>query len=433
MEEDTFRRSSEVVVTSEEKKSMDSRLFWIGLCILILLLCFPWLLFLSLLGLVLGFCSLEFINQRLRPFILGRLRRKISEDRNYDPLLHPTHDSASSSSCTVCNLSDCHRGYRTKPHLKSSLSGSIFHQDLKLDSRLDAAVARFFTAVFDVYVSPVWAPYETRLELKRVLVKTLLAFGLGVKETFFSSEEDTKAFVHRKVVPLFLSHLNTIQVGIHVSAAEEEEAHRRVMELTKLLLLKFLSPEDAECHLWTELCLSVLGDGVFWNLILLGRDEIPLLVAEQLKSIKTENQKGKGDTQVTPLHGPVSFSAEKERKMVSLLVESFLDPTLDVEQPSTIFSRHRPSLACVLRESDLLYSFIQFLRGEGALEWLQAVLDQEPAVPNSRTNARSFPRKIIEIKHLNHFSRSRIFLENLGFSRIEPAIEVGPDLQPINT
>jgi hypothetical protein len=51
--------------------------------------------------------------------------------------------------------------------------------------------------------------------------------------------------------------------------------------------------DEKKCKLWVELCIAVLADGVFWNLFVLGRDQIPELVTDQVKSYllnQTNNQ-----------------------------------------------------------------------------------------------------------------------------------------------
>jgi hypothetical protein len=449
---------------------------FVSVMVLLIILMYPWIIGLVSLSLVTGYYSLEFMRDKVKPVLLQRFKyltnrpsgagAGTAEDVAFDPLLHTSpSDDGTGKACSVCSVENCSRGLHEKP--KRTLSShNRLEQDFKISPQLNISVTKFCSAVFDNYINPAWAPYETRRQLRLAFTKLLIRFAKLIKKSFVLKEGNPHLFCKDKVIPLLLYHLEEQRRGSggkgkKLSAMDEKRANWKVRRLSQAVLEKCLSPEDQKCKLWTELCISVLGDGVLWNLILMGRLELPELLetylvqlldslvqkptvampapvrtppAQQVRNplqdfeeSEADGESGSSETvpqiQIQTFDEPDSKnepSRSDNDKEVPFLLETFLDPVHDVEQPASIVSRWRPTLNDILQERDLLYCIIQYLKDQSALEYLQAVMDESP-------DGSTYCRKILELKYLPGFCRSKIFLENLGLSRVDLGLEAGTE------
>ena len=436
--------------------------------ILITMLLYPWIFFVSFLSFFLGYYLLDVISRKLKQLVSSSSPETDKvEAYKLDPLLHPTpfklgvdgleespvpstgDKSETFLTCTVCDSDSCTRSDDGSGCKKVEYRTGT--RDLCIDPLLDQAIARFCSTVFDYYISTSWAPFETRKQLKLAFKRLLTNFGQRLELTLV---QDKKAvsFCEEKVIPICIHYIDKIRDkckrpsgSSRKTEAENKErinlerfANLKTRRLCRQLLEHNLPVEYQACKLWMELCVAVLADGVLWNLILLGRNRFPDLFCDLAsKSKKTSKS-------ATPVQTTMSYICLKASEFliprdsdsnvqsvandsrtgsmsnVPLLLGSFLDPRNDLYQPDVISSRWRPNLDEILSERDLLYCLIQYLKGQQALEYLQAVLDDSP-------DGNEYCRSVLQLEYLPGFCRSKHFMETLGISQVDCALEAGND------
>lgn len=376
-------------------------------------------------------------------------------------------------------------------------------QEFRVDVRIDESFGRLCTRIIDYYISPSWAPYETRRQLKlnfkqllnkvaeqcdrKLLYHKLLKEG-GENSTIKDVNVNAPIvkLAREKLLPLTLHYLYKIltrglapkngadQSG-EVPIMTEDNKRRIVLKIRKFcrqIFERFLNKDDKNCKLWMELCIAVLGDGVLVNVMTLGMDKLPELLEELMVRVKkssrgslsgeklipamkrspSETGSVKNENEFTdplsddfheasqepftpppssPAPPPVelgeTMKAENDKgssDKVPFLLDSFLDPPYNLEKPDPIVSRWRPTIRDIVSETDLLYPLIQYMKhvgGQQSLVYLQGVLDEFPQ------DGDPYCRRVLELEYLPGFCRSSLFLETMGLSRVEMALEVGTD------
>jgi len=341
--------------------------------------------------------------------------------------------------------------------------------DLKVDPRLDISISRFCSTVFDYYVGSYWAPYETRRQLKLAMKQFLYTLADRInKKLIINPYQSPDQFCQVKLIPLVLHYLDKVNNHLGDSETifppqEQRTVRLKMRKLTRLVLEQSLSEDDLRCKLWVELCVSVLADGVLWNVMSLGRDKLPELIeyyvnearVNFLASPSTTAPSSVVDSETIreeelPFHDANSYdetdsnnvakkkveaaessvnsnSSEVENyNPVPFLLDNFLDRKDSLEQPDPIVSSWRPTLKDIIEETELLHPLIQYLKhvgGQKVLAYLQAVLDESP-------DAKEYCRRVLEVEYLPGFCRSHYFHESMGLSRVEQGMEVGADHSP---
>lgn len=387
--------------------------------------------------------------------------------------------------------------------LNPELVGTLrVDQEFRVNIRVDRSFGRLFNNIIDYYISPSWAPYETRRQLKLCLKQLLNSVGeecnrkllLHPKKNMEGNGWNVNAPVvkltREKLLPLALHYLDkTLARGVVSVSGEEKdnilskESKRRIVlkirKFCRQIFEKFLGKEDRKCKLWMELCVAVLADGVLVNVMNLGRDQLPELLEELVARFKKScSRRASGAVPVTQPSSPAfkqrtptsrvkndkefvdplsddfvealeeQVGAEPEnlrekcfvpsstenlklkasenlpQEKVPFLLDSFLDPPFNLEKPDPIVSRWRPTLKDIVSETDLLYPLIQYMKhvgGQQSLVYLQGILDEFPQDGDPHC------RRVLELEYLPGFCRSSLFLETMGLSRVEMAMEVGSD------
>ncbi|CAG7817080.1 unnamed protein product [Allacma fusca] len=472
----------------EEARRRNSKLFLLGVSsVLILLLVYPWIFGVSCLFFLAGHFLFESILEKVEVSWLKSKDGTESPQEVYqlDPLLHPTpylspedeeqkRESVKKKeidpvTCSVCDTENCPRAATSnndpRPDCRVTY-GSKCH-DLRVDPSLDKALARFCTTVFDFYINSSWAPYETRKQLRLSLKKLLTNFGEKLEITL-AEDERVIAFTQDKIIPLCIHYIDKLANKRNIKLTEKVRlSHRKELErisslktrrLCRQLFQYNMPPEDQNCGIWMELCMAVLADGVLWNLFILGRDRLPGVFLDLSRNYKRTlanaswparkeffafinmkltniasftwdyvhskmNNKSGVDTISNENQNnfeAISDVQEASQCKVPLLLDSFVDPSNDIYQPDFIKSRWRPRLEEILNERELLYCLIQYLKGNRALEYLQAVLDESP-------DGNEYCKKVLQLEYLPSFCRSKFFMESLGVSQVDCALEAGSD------
>ncbi|CAL8137493.1 unnamed protein product [Orchesella dallaii] len=339
-------------------------------------------------------------------------------------------------------------------------------QDFKVPQRVDKAFGVLCTNILNFYISPSWAPYETRRQLRVCFKQLLTSVGESINKKLICSETNSLTKLAReKLIPLFLFYADkTLKRGLTVEEPIISGAGRRrlvlkIRKFSRQIFEKFLNRDDRNCKLWMELCIAVLADGVLVNVINLGKDKLPELLEELVTNYKNSrtSRQARGninlqddittlaDSPSQDFQHPLVPTLEKEIPRISpssvddgngktsivkpvdkvpFLLDSFLDPPYNLDKPDVIVSRWRPTLKDIVSETDLLYPLIQFMKhvgGQQSLAYLQGVLDDFPG------DGDPYCRRMLELEYLPGFCRSSLLLETMGLSRVEMAMEVGTD------
>ncbi|ODM90993.1 hypothetical protein Ocin01_15689 [Orchesella cincta] len=334
-------------------------------------------------------------------------------------------------------------------------------QDFKVPKRVDNAFGRLCTNILNYYISPSWAPYETRRQLRVCFKQLLTTVGESINRKLICSNTNSPTkFTREKLIPLFLFYADkTLKRGLTseepiISAAGRSRLVLKIRKFCRQIFEKFLNRDDRNCKLWRELCIAVLADGVLVNVINLGKDKLPELLEDLVTNYKKSRNSGQSrgnlhdDVILTEeshppqeYQNPLDLTSKDELARISsengiatnktpmidkapFLLDSFLDPPYNLEKPDVIVSRWRPTLKDIVSETDLLYPLIQFMKhvgGQQSLAYLQGVLDDFPG------DGDPYCRRMLELEYLPGFCRSSLLLETMGLSRVEMALEVGAD------
>lgn len=187
-------------------------------------------------------------------------------------------------------------------HLSSEINNCLrVDQDFRVDIRMDKSFGRLFTNVINYYISPSWAPYETRRQLKLSLKQLLMDVAERLNKKIFSVKKngersDIKAvnLLREKLIPLVLHYVDkALARGVNhcedpiISCSSKKRITLKIRKFCRQICEHFLTKDDQNCKLWRELCVAVLADGVLLNVIELGKDQLPELLEELVLKYKS--------------------------------------------------------------------------------------------------------------------------------------------------